>query len=93
MLGPQSADMIAQLARAGRVVVAIDTLGDMALRPIVGSQWTNVARRLWRMERDNTIGQLREVGVPVTAWVGAGSLDQVLREMTRMAAAPRIVIR
>jgi uncharacterized protein (DUF58 family) len=93
LLGPQSADMIAQLARAGRVVVAIDTLGDMALRPIVGSQWTNVARRLWRMERDNTIGQLREVGVPVTAWVGAGSLDQVLREMTRMAAAPRIVIR
>jgi uncharacterized protein (DUF58 family) len=93
MLGPQSADMIAQLARAGRVVVAIDTLGDMALRPIVGSQWTNVARRLWRMERDNIIGQLREVGVPVTAWVGAGSLDQVLREMTRMAAAPRIVIR
>jgi hypothetical protein len=93
LLGPQSADMIAKLARAGRVVVAIDTLGEMADQPIGGSQWTTVAQALWKIERDNTIMQLREVGVPVTAWVGAGSLDQVLREMTRMAAAPRIVIR
>ena len=93
MLGPDSADMIAKLARAGRVVVAIDTLGAMAAQPVGGSQWTAVAQRLWRVERDNTIAELRDVGVPVTAWIGAGSLDQVLREMTRMAAAPRVVIR
>jgi hypothetical protein len=42
------------------------------------------------MERDNLIGLLREAGVPVTAWAGTGSLDQVLADMTRMAAAPRL---
>lgn len=93
LLGSQSAEMIATLARAGRVVVAVDTLGSLAGRPVEGSQWTSLAQRLWRVERDNTIGQLREVGVPVTAWAGAGSLDQVLRDMTRMAAAPRMAHR
>lgn len=93
LLGVQSAEMIATLARAGRVVVAVDTLGALASRTVNGSQWTKLAQRLWHLERENTIGQLREVGVPVTQWAGAGSLDQVLRDMTRMAAAPRIVTR
>jgi uncharacterized protein (DUF58 family) len=90
MLGPQSADMIATLARAGRIVVAVDTLGDLADRQVLGSQWTPVAQRLWHIERENTIGALREVGVPVVRWAGAGSLDEVLRDMAQMAAAPRI---
>jgi hypothetical protein len=49
-----------------------------------------VAHRLWWLERQNIIGQLREIGVPVVGWAGAGSLDQVLRDVTRMAAAPRV---
>jgi uncharacterized protein (DUF58 family) len=93
LLGNQSADMIATLARAGRVVVAVDTLGALADRAVNGSQWTVLARRLWHLERENTIGSLREIGVPVTAWIGAGSLDQVLRDMTVMATAPRIGVR
>jgi uncharacterized protein (DUF58 family) len=93
LLGNQSAEMIATIARAGRSVVAVDTLGPLANRPVIGSQWTAVAQRLWRLERENLIGQLREVGVPVTAWAGAGSLDQVLHDMVRMAAAPRIGVR
>ncbi len=93
MLSPQSADMIATLARAGRVVVAVDTLGELARRPVPGSQWTVPAQRLWRLERDDTIGQLREVGVPVTAWAGSGTLDHVLRDMSRMATAPRLALR
>lgn len=93
LIGPQSGEMIATIARAGRSVVAVDTLGSLARRPVVGSQWTDVAQRLWRLERENLIGQLREVGVPVTAWAGAGSLDQVLHDMARMAAAPRIGVR
>ena len=47
-----------------------------------------VAHRLWRLERENMIGQLREHGVPVVAWAGAGSLDQVLRDVARLAAGP-----
>ncbi len=85
-----SAQVMATLARAGRLVVAVDTLGDLADRAIVGTQWTPLAQRLWRIEREHLIGQLWEVGVPVTGWAGAGSLDQVLRDLTRLAAAPRL---
>jgi hypothetical protein len=43
------------------------------------------------MERDNTIGQLREHGVPVVTWAGAGSLDLVLRDVARLASGPKAV--
>jgi uncharacterized protein (DUF58 family) len=93
MIGPQSANMIATLARAGRAVVAVDTMGELTRQPVYGSQWTPIAQRLWRLERDNTIGALREVGVPVVGWVGSGSLDEVLQDMARMASAPRVSLR
>ena len=57
------------------------------------SDLTEVAHRLWRLERDNTIGQLREHGVPVVRWAGAGSLDLVLRDVARMASAPKGALR
>jgi uncharacterized protein (DUF58 family) len=93
LIGPQSTEMIATLARAGRWVVAVDTLGDLARRRLPGARWTDAAQRLWWLERENLIGLLREAGVPVTAWAGTGSLDQVLHEMARMAAAPRLGVR
>jgi uncharacterized protein (DUF58 family) len=90
LLGPRSAEMIATLARAGRAVVAVDTLGSLGQRRLPGSRWTPVAQRLWWFERQNLIGLLHEAGVPVTPWIGPGSLDQVLNDMARMAAAGRI---
>jgi uncharacterized protein (DUF58 family) len=93
MLSPHGTELIAALARAGRAVIAVDTLGDLANSPVPRHAWTAVAQAVWRMERDNTIGALREVGVPVTGWVGAGSLDDVLRDMSRLARAPRVVVR
>jgi uncharacterized protein (DUF58 family) len=93
LLGPEIGQVLATLARAGRLVLAVDALGDLADRTVVGSQWTPLAQRLWRIERENLIGQLREAGVPVTGWAGAGSLDQLLRDLTRLAAAPRVGVR
>jgi uncharacterized protein (DUF58 family) len=93
LLNPHGTELIAALARAGRAVVAVDTLGDLAREPVPGHAWTGVAQAVWRIERDNTIGALREVGVPVTGWAGAGSLDDVLRDTTRLATAPRVVLR
>jgi len=90
LLGPTSAETIAALARAGRSVVAVDTLGSLGQRRIPGSRWTPVAQRLWWFERENLIGLLHEAGVPVTPWIGPGSLDQVLNDMARMAAAGRL---
>jgi uncharacterized protein (DUF58 family) len=90
LLDPRSARMLATLARAGRFVVAVDTLGSEVLQHGSG-KWAEVANVMWRLERDNLIGQLREHGVPVVAWAGAGSLDQVLRDVARMAATPKAV--
>ena len=39
------------------------------------------------------IGQLREHGVPVVRWAGAGSLDEVLRDVARLATAPKAGLR
>ncbi|MGC9666747.1 DUF58 domain-containing protein [Planosporangium sp. 12N6] len=86
LLDQRSAAMVAGLARSGRVVVAVDTLPP-DLRPPADGPWMPLAHRLWRMSRENVVGLLREHGVPVVAWAGAGSLDQVLRDVTRMATA------
>jgi uncharacterized protein (DUF58 family) len=88
LLDQRSAAMVAGLARSGRFVVAVDTLPP-DLRPPTDTAWGPLANRLWRMSRDNVIGLLREHGVPVVGWAGAGSLDQVLRDVTRMATAPK----
>ncbi|HEX5595857.1 MAG TPA: DUF58 domain-containing protein [Micromonosporaceae bacterium] len=92
LIDERSAAMLARLARSGRFVVAVDTLPDTAA-PAARDAWADVAYRLWRLERDNIIGQLREHGVPVVRWAGAGSLDLVLRDITRLASAPKAVLR
>jgi uncharacterized protein (DUF58 family) len=88
LVDPRSADMLARLTQSGRYTVAVDTL-PVGVEPPRRSPWTPLATRLWRIERDNVLGRLREHGVPVVAWAGAGSLDQVLRDVARMASAPR----
>jgi uncharacterized protein (DUF58 family) len=92
LLDTRSAAMLARLARGGRFVVAIDTLPSGLRLPVV-PDWHNLAGRLWKLERDNTVDLLREHGIPVVAWAGAGSLDQVLRQVARMASAPKAVMR
>ncbi|WBB64952.1 DUF58 domain-containing protein [Micromonospora sp. WMMD812] len=89
LLDERSAQMLARLARSGRFVVAVDTLpADLTAPKDRG--WAEVAYRLWRLDRDTMIAQLREHGVPVVGWAGAGSLDQVLRDVARLATAPRV---
>ncbi|MFD0968674.1 DUF58 domain-containing protein [Plantactinospora endophytica] len=92
LVDARSAAMLARLARSGRFVVAVDTLPPSAVPPKRG-QWTEIAHRLWRLDREMTIGQLREHGVPVVTWAGAGSLDLVLRDVARLASAPRPALR
>ncbi|HET8682344.1 MAG TPA: DUF58 domain-containing protein [Micromonosporaceae bacterium] len=92
LLDQRTAAMLARLARVGRFLVAVDTLPPGIRAPNPG-EWAQVAERLWRLERENVIGALREYGVPVVAWAGAGSLDEVLRDVSRLAAAPKVVFR
>ena len=88
LVDPRSADMLAGLSQSGRFTVAVDTLPSGATPPN-RSPWTPIATQLWRMERENVLGRLREHGVPVVTWAGAGSLDLVLRDVSRLASAPR----
>ena len=88
LVDPRSADMLARLTQSGRYTVAVDTLPAGAAPP-QRSPWTPLATRVWRIERENVLGRLREHGVPVVAWAGAGSLDLVLRDVARLASAPR----
>jgi uncharacterized protein (DUF58 family) len=88
LVDPRSADMLAQLTQSGRYVLAVDTLPPDAT-VTGGGNWTPLATRLWRLERENVLGRLREHGVPVVAWAGAGSLDLVLRDVARLALIPR----
>ncbi|GII03825.1 DUF58 domain-containing protein [Planobispora takensis] len=88
LLDPRSATALAVLARARRPLVAVETLPP-GLPPRSGGEWSDLAERLWRLERDNTLGRLREAGVPVEAWRGSGSLDAILREAARITAVIR----
>jgi uncharacterized protein (DUF58 family) len=89
LAGDAAFDVLAALGGSGRSVVAVDTLPADA-SPERHSQWTDLAFRLWRLERDGGIGRLGELGVPVVPWRGARSLDQVLRDVSRAARAPRL---
>jgi hypothetical protein len=92
----RSMAMLAQFARSGRSVIAIDTMPPPIMAAIdlaahsrpAAAPWLRdgdymlSAARLWRYERANTIAQLKEHGVPVVPWTGPGSLDDVLRQMS-----------
>ena len=88
LLGDEVVGMIASLARSSRPVVAVDTLAE-GFRPPARGEWTDLAWRVNRLEREADIGRLAEVGVPVVPWRGARSLDEVLRDASQLARLPR----
>ncbi len=79
---------VVKLAHHGHTVVVIDTLPQGDGKP--SSSWEALAVRVRAMERRAEIDQLNELGVPVVAWRGRGTLDQVLRDVSRIARAPRM---
>ncbi len=92
LLGPLAGEaplrLLTGLAQAGRSVIAVDTLpaGRWSDRP---EPWLDLARRVWLLRRESDIARLADLGVPVVPWRGAGSLDQVLSDISRAARAPR----
>ena len=77
-------------------VAGVDALSPARIRTIMRDEGRDprLAARAWqlrRAERQELIATLAELGVPVVAWRGPGTLDEVLRDVSRMAAAPRLV--
>ncbi|GAA1687145.1 hypothetical protein GCM10009830_38360 [Glycomyces endophyticus] len=82
LLTDRSIALVAALARAGRPVLCVDTLPPH-VSPPRRTHWTPYAERLWRLTRDNTVMELRDLGVAVEPWQGSASLDTVLAELNR----------
>ena len=84
------------LTRQGLPVVVVDTLPDdvrPGLPPGADPSVADLAWRLRRVEREELVAALESAGVPVTPWVGAGSLDVVLRLLARRSSRPRVAAR
>ncbi len=82
-------ELAVEIARAGHPVLVIDSLGDLGPGARRGSS-ADLAWRLQRLQHDADIARLADVGIPVVAWRGAGSLNAVLAKLSRAAAAPRL---
>ena len=84
LLDARALAMLASMARGRLSVLAVDTLPPGVSAADAGRQgrWTELAFRLWSLERRNTLDQLIENGIPVVRWEGAGSLDLVLRRLS-----------
>lgn len=75
-------------------VAAVEALSPARIRTIMRDEGRDprTAARAWQLrvaERQELVSALAEFGVPVVAWRGPGTLDEVLRDVSRMAAAPR----
>jgi uncharacterized protein (DUF58 family) len=79
---------LAALAQAGHTVLVIDTLPPGA-SVVARNEWTPLAWRVAILARDTLRHRLAELGVPVVAWQGARSLDQVLLGLSRAALIPK----
>lgn len=90
LVGEEAFSPLTRLARSGHPVVVVDTM-PVDAGPAEFGVWTTLAWRVWRLDRENRVGRLGELGVPVVPWRGAGSLDQVLRDVSRAARAPRVL--
>ena len=87
LVGQAGLTQIGHLAQHGHTVVVVDTLPADIPRP--AAPWSALATRVRAMERAAEIDHLGELGVPVVPWRGRGTLDQVLRDVSRLATAPR----
>lgn len=80
----------------GLPVLVVDTLpGELSpgALPTVPPEVVAAAWRMRVLERDRLRERLVARGVPVVAWRGPGTLDEVLRRLARRAQLPQVVRR
>jgi uncharacterized protein (DUF58 family) len=92
LIDPAATHQVAILNRAGIDVVVIDTMPP-GLEEETGTTPDALAWRIRMLQRRVEATQLESLGIPVVPWAGAHSLDQVLRDLTRRRATPRLVVR
>jgi uncharacterized protein (DUF58 family) len=97
LISSSTMDRAVSFARRGFVIVVIDTL-PQRLQHLEQTEadddaLTELAWRIRMLERESDVRRVTSAGVPVVPWHGPGSLDQVLRDISRRARAPRLAPR
>ncbi|MDC5698688.1 DUF58 domain-containing protein [Intrasporangium calvum] len=89
LIVPTTVGLAHTLAARGLTTVVVDTFPEhLAADP--GSVYEALAWRIRLLAREAQVHSLVTRGVPVVPWQGPGSLDHVLRDIARRAAAPRL---
>lgn len=101
LLRAEAIGQIGELVAHGADVIVVDTLppsvGDVSVlngRPLrlegrTSERFWPEAWALRRLQRETTVRELREAGVPVTTWEGPSSLAPVLLSLSAARTAPR----
>ncbi len=87
LVGRDSVNQALRLSSHGHTIVVVDCLPTNVA--VDGADEDPSVRRAWRLrllERDADLAGLQRLGIPVVAWQGPGTLDQVLRQLS---ARPR----
>lgn len=90
MLSDQVVAVTRTLAARGLNLVVVDTLPAGVVMPEPRRQ---LAWRMRLLERESLLLRVSRAGVPVVAWRGPGTLDDVLRGLGRRARLPRLAAR
>jgi uncharacterized protein (DUF58 family) len=80
------------LAARGLDVVVVDTL-PADVQAGQGDRRRELAWRMRLLERAELLERVQRAGIPVVAWRGPGTLDEVLRRLGRRAAMPTLARR
>lgn len=91
LIAPDALDVAMALGRRGGSVIVVDTLPDHAADD--EDRFTRLAWRIRLLERRQELRAVRAAGIPVVAWRGPGSLDEVIRDIGRRSTGPRLVRR
>ncbi|MEM8904835.1 MAG: DUF58 domain-containing protein [Actinomycetota bacterium] len=91
LISPAALERAITLASHGLTVAVVDTLPQGV--HVDDDPTTELAWRIRLLERAREVRSIQRLGVPVIAWTGPGSLDPFLRDLARLARAPRLVRR
>lgn len=91
LVSPAALQRASSVASRGLGVAVVDTLPSDVHADDDAA--TELAWRIRLLERRREVRLVQELGVPVIAWRGSGSLDPFLREIARRSSAPRMARR
>ena len=89
MLSQASLVATTTLASRGLDVVVVDTLPEN-IEAAMDDPRRLLAWRMRLLERDALLGRVQHAGIPVVAWRGPGTLDEVLHRLGRRASLPTL---